>query len=355
MPYTTANDLPDPLAHLIAVELAVRASGSRLRRSATLTAIVVVLIQLGSTDASRAQQATPRSGDQLPPWTLGTLDIHQIVTGRGNAAFSIFPDGTTLLVDAGDAGDTEFAPQRPDASRTPAQWIGRYLRRMLQGTDARLDYAVVTHFHPDHMGRISGTEPVSALGDYRVRGLTELAEELPIARLIDRGWPDYEHLTPAPSDRMFENYRRCVAAQKKARGLTMMRAEPGSGRQVVPVRDAAAASGFSVRIVSANDRVWTGRDEETTVRFPALDSITVAEDRPTENMSSVTLLMRYGHSAISLAATCPDIRCQADRRGTIWRLTSRARSAPPTFTSSTIMGRSRSRIHSGSRRSARAC
>ena len=105
-----------------------------------------------------------------------TLDIHQIVTGRGNAAFSIFPDGTTLLVDAGDAGDTEFAPQRPDASRTPAQWIGRYLRRMLQGTDARLDYAVVTHFHPDHMGRISGTEPVSALGDYRVRGPTELAD-----------------------------------------------------------------------------------------------------------------------------------------------------------------------------------
>ncbi|MEP6494314.1 MAG: hypothetical protein ABJF01_16645 [bacterium] len=29
------------------------------------------------------------------------MDIHQISTGRGNSALFIFPDGTTLLVDAG--------------------------------------------------------------------------------------------------------------------------------------------------------------------------------------------------------------------------------------------------------------
>lgn len=57
----------------------------------------------------------------LPPWTPGTLDIHQISTGRGNAAFFILPDGTTMLVDAGAAGDG--IPQtdpHPDASRRPA-------------------------------------------------------------------------------------------------------------------------------------------------------------------------------------------------------------------------------------------
>jgi len=45
-----------------------------------------------------AQETKPR----FPPWTQGHLDIHQISTGRGNAALVILPDGTTLLVDAGD-------------------------------------------------------------------------------------------------------------------------------------------------------------------------------------------------------------------------------------------------------------
>ena len=34
-------------------------------------------------------------GQPLPPWTAGTLDIHQINTGRGNSALLIFPDGTS--------------------------------------------------------------------------------------------------------------------------------------------------------------------------------------------------------------------------------------------------------------------
>ena len=70
------------------------------------------------------------------------LDIHQIVTGRGNAEFMMFPDGTTLLLDAGDSGGTD-ADQRPDTSRTPSQWIARYIRHMA-GSGARLDYAVRT-------------------------------------------------------------------------------------------------------------------------------------------------------------------------------------------------------------------
>jgi hypothetical protein len=44
-------------------------------------------------------------GAPLSAWTPGTLDIHQIATGRGNSALIIMPDGTTLLVDAGAAGD----------------------------------------------------------------------------------------------------------------------------------------------------------------------------------------------------------------------------------------------------------
>lgn len=47
-------------------------------------------------------------GAPLPDWEDGILDIHHISTGRGDAAFMIFPDGTTMLVDAGES--TEDSP-----------------------------------------------------------------------------------------------------------------------------------------------------------------------------------------------------------------------------------------------------
>ena len=42
-------------------------------------------------------------GQVLPPWQTGYLDIHHINTGHGDAAFYIFPDGTTMLLDAGES------------------------------------------------------------------------------------------------------------------------------------------------------------------------------------------------------------------------------------------------------------
>lgn len=41
-------------------------------------------------------------GQEISSWVPGTLEIHQISSGRGNAGLFIFPDGTTMLVDAGE-------------------------------------------------------------------------------------------------------------------------------------------------------------------------------------------------------------------------------------------------------------
>jgi hypothetical protein len=228
------------------------------------------------------------------------LDIHQIVTGRGNAAFMMFPDGTTLLLDAGDAGGTEYdrlhasdADQRPNASRTPAEWIARYIRHMA-GSGAQLDYAVVTHFHGDHLGTITGSEPLSTHGDYRLRGITEISEILPITRLIDRGWPDYSYLPPLATDKTFANYGRFVAENAAARRIAIIRAEAGSAAQITEVRKPDLQLPFEVRIVAVNDRVWTGKGNEIKVRFPVLDSIPVREDWPDENMCSISIRVRYG-------------------------------------------------------------
>src|SRR6476619_8566730 len=103
-------------------------------------------------------------GAPPPPWTRGVLDIHQISTGRGNATLIVFPDGTTMLVDAGAAGDgiPETDPH-PDASRSPGEWIARYVKRHTPDTTA-LDYALITHFHADHYGQVVAKSPMSAKG-----------------------------------------------------------------------------------------------------------------------------------------------------------------------------------------------
>ena len=75
-------------------------------------------------------------GQILPAWSEGELDIHFINTGRGECAFYILPDGTTLLVDAGELKKTHNpndsssdAPvaQKPNADVRPyivnAQYI----------------------------------------------------------------------------------------------------------------------------------------------------------------------------------------------------------------------------------------
>jgi len=101
--------------------------------TATRARLITGLVVAGLSIVSA--QTTPfRVGETLPAWTVGTLDIHQ------------------------------------DASRTPGQWIARYVRQMMSGESPRLDYAVLTHFHPDHMGRIDGAAAIGARADQVASG-----------------------------------------------------------------------------------------------------------------------------------------------------------------------------------------
>src|SRR5512142_1154471 len=83
-----------------------------------------------------AAGAAPISNETLPPWTEGYLYIHHISTGRGNSAYIVMPDGTTLLIDAGET-DQKFIesvaplapfPPRPDAKHAAGYWIADYIR-----------------------------------------------------------------------------------------------------------------------------------------------------------------------------------------------------------------------------------
>ena len=202
-------------------------------------------------------------GETLPTWSAGTLDIHQIHTGRGNAALLIFPDGKTMLIDAGmvpERAGPELGPRRPNASRRAGEWIARYIRQF--SPRAELDYALITHYHDDHMG-----------------GIADVARLIPIRILLDRG----EEPAPMPG-RLIDDYRTFRRTQKAQQFV------PGRNDQI-----AADYDGFEVRNVAANGEVWTGRGVETKSAFPAnWKSLPVAE-RPTENHFSLALRLRYGN------------------------------------------------------------
>lgn len=255
------------------------------------------------------QEAPPATiGAPLPAWSRGVLDIHHITTGRGNSTFIRFPHGATMLIDAGDAGPVAGADARPDESRRAGEWIARYVRSMMTGTarpaasttaavesaanaaEPSLDYALITHFHPDHMGRMASGLPRSPRG-YVLSGITDVAEQMPIGRLIDRGSSPADYLVPQ-RDAMFDNYREFVASRLAGHGVE--RAIVGSDSQVTDRAGTAGEVSATVRIVAANDEVWTGDGDHVKKRFPPLDGITVAEDRPTENMCSVALRLSYG-------------------------------------------------------------
>jgi glyoxylase-like metal-dependent hydrolase (beta-lactamase superfamily II) len=106
----------------------------------------------------------------------GTLEIFFIDDEGGESTLIVSPTGQSLLIDAGYAG--RGSTRGRDAERIAA--VVREARL------ERLDYLLVTHSHPDHVG-----------------GVPELATRLPIGTFIDMG-------EPLGTDRMagrgFRNY-----------------------------------------------------------------------------------------------------------------------------------------------------
>ena len=90
--------------------------------------------------------------EYLPTWQEGYLDIHTIATGRGDAALIVMPDGTTMMIDAGDNAKAKDT-QHPDASKMPGEWQAIYIKHFLSQLPDKenLDYALVTHLHNDHI------------------------------------------------------------------------------------------------------------------------------------------------------------------------------------------------------------
>jgi beta-lactamase superfamily II metal-dependent hydrolase len=247
-----------------------------------------------SASSAMSFAARAASSPAYEPWKPGMLDIHHISTGRGNSTLFLCPDGTSMMVDAGAIYaplEYTIAP-KPDGSRRPGEWLGRYTQRHLREAGREeLDYFVLTHFHADHMGEVAPGLPLSKDGSYRLTGVADVAEIVPIRRFLDRNYPSYDY--PLPLDDPHQtNYIHFIREQVR-RGASAQRFQPGSDRQIPLLRKPESYPGFSVRNLVANGEVWTGVADTTRHQFPDLASLK-KEDYPSENMCSLALRMSYG-------------------------------------------------------------
>lgn len=263
-----------------------------------------------------AAGARPAAASVLDPWKPGNLDIHHLAYGRGNSTFLLCPDGTTMLIDAGATDDAPevSSPQMPNSQRRPGEWIAAYaLRHMLPAGRRELDYFLLTHIHPDHLGAVTPDSPSSSRGPYRLTGVTDVDAQIRIGRVLDRGFPDYNY--PTPQEAPFAlNYIRFVRSRAGA-GEACERVRPGKRNQIRLLRDPERYPDFEVRNLAANGEVWTGAGETARSRFPDPRNLR-PQDYPTENMCSVAIRLSYGKFDYY---TGGDLTCDIEEGCCDWR------------------------------------
>ncbi len=259
----------------------------------------------GTIDGLSVSIIEQNSATSLQPWQSGYLDIHHINTGNGDAAFFVFPDGTTMLFDAGDLNREhleKYAPLKavkphPNDRHNSGTWIAQYIDQALPGhVSPRLDFVVISHFHDDHYGAMRPGLELSKRGDFYLTGVTAVAEELPVGMLIDRAGPHYDYpvdLKAAYSQgdevSTFENYLSFI----KSTITNTIGLVAGRNDQITLQYDRQGFPEFEVRNVKVNGDIWTGEANDKRTLFTAKDVIGT-EGKLNENPLSLALKISYG-------------------------------------------------------------
>lgn len=243
----------------------------------------------------------------LDPWRPGFLDIHHISV-VADCTLVVYPDGTTLLFDAGALFKSDFqiraaeineASVRPNDLKRPGEWYADYIEYTLRfaGIPVALDYALISHFDADHYGKLRVDAPTSKWGAFKLTGITDIAERISIGVLIDRGYPNYDFPVDLRRYRSgnvsFQNYLSFVAHRERA-GQAMQAPNVGDETQVAMRRNAGAHVGFSAKLVKTNGTIWSPESTAASRTIFQPEDLLSDEGRFGENPLSLALLISYG-------------------------------------------------------------
>lgn len=175
----------------------------------------------------------PLVGTTLPKWEKGHFRISMLFNGRGESAFLVMPDSTSLMIDCGDYvfGGRDVVKHLPDDSRRAGEWISRYVLRE-NPNGRKVDYFLLTHYHSDHAGSGKFSAGRSANGKYDISGIGQAMDMLDFKTFIDRSWPNVND--PSPRNDNFDDWTvkhvKEVYAEAERRGIKVerFRLEKGS-------------------------------------------------------------------------------------------------------------------------------
>ena len=220
------------------------------------------------------------------------MDIHTVATGRGDATFIVMPDGTTLLIDAGDNGK-EKDKQHPNSSKRAGEWLSIYIQKILShipASDGKIDYAMITHFHDDHMGSVRQMFP--GKNGYGLSGITLVGEKVGFKKLLDRGYPKYDF--PAKNvnganKAFMPEYHKFVEYQM-TQGMKMEQFKAGALNQISMVKNPKKfKKRFEIRNLCANGQVWTGKGKRAEKDYTGNPKLF------DENVNSCGIRIEYGN------------------------------------------------------------
>ena len=232
----------------------------------------------------------------LPAWSPGYLDIHAINSGAGECTFIILPDGTSMMVDAGEIGATgdNYVDRRPTSSVRAFKVYTAYARYFLQATGHRaLDYFLLTHYHADHMGAAGARFGTSGNG-YCRSGVMAVYDDLPFKKLVDRLGPSALPTSGDYSEAVFEQYRQFAAYRKEVDGMEWyalnLNAPGNYNKQFALKYDPS----YDCRVTNlgGNRKYWNGSGFSTYA------------GSLTENGLSATILVSYGDFDYYTGADC---------------------------------------------------
>lgn len=262
-----------------------------MKRTLTILSLTLLLCSCGGSPVN------VKPGKTLPKWKEGWLDIHSINTGRGESTLYIFPDGTTMLVDASGAeipkkGQELACAPRPSGKYLSEKVINRYLDRYLpKESEGGIDYFMLSHFHEDHMGKTS---------------LIEVGKAHPYRTVIDRGAPDSRASSAwfdeAGRERM-DKYAKFLAWSALEYGTVHESMKVGHDDQITLLHKASKYPSFAIRNLAAGGNYWTGEGVEvdsTYMPTPAecyeygRGSHSKAAPKINENIFSCVFQLSYG-------------------------------------------------------------